>query len=109
MRESLAPQTAQAALQRILPHPCKKQYTAVILMPQRSRFGFLSSIFVLRPETRYIHDTKVSLYFLCCVYVFVNVTYQPLIYELCLFGYQILAGIAGLAVLVFGIWRYSRR
>ncbi|KFK27236.1 hypothetical protein AALP_AA8G355300 [Arabis alpina] len=79
MRESLAPQTAQAALQRILPHPCKKQYTAVILMPQRSRFGFLSSIFVSRPETPYIRDTK------------------------------ILAGIAGLAVLVFGIWRYSRR
>ncbi|ESQ42745.1 hypothetical protein EUTSA_v10012682mg [Eutrema salsugineum] len=79
MRESLAPQTAQAALQRILPHPCKKQYTAVILMPQRSRFGFLSSIFVSRPETRCIRDTK------------------------------ILAGIAGLAVLVFSIWRYSRK
>lgn len=71
MRESLAPQTAQAALQRILPHPCKKQYTAVILMPQRSRFGFLSSMFVSRPETRYIRDTKVSLhlFFLCVVSV----------------------------------------
>ncbi|CAN8253030.1 unnamed protein product [Cochlearia groenlandica] len=79
MRESLTPQTAQAALQRILPHPCKKQYTAVILMPQRSRFGFLSSFFVSRPETLYFRDTKV------------------------------LAGIAGLAVLVFSIWRYSRK
>lgn len=79
MRESLAPQTAQAALQRILPHPCKKQYTAVILMPQRSRFGFLSSIFASSPETRFIRDTK------------------------------ILAGIAGLAVLVLSIWRYSRK
>ncbi|CAD5335078.1 unnamed protein product [Arabidopsis thaliana] len=79
MRESLAPQTAQAALQRILPHPCKKQYTAVILMPQRSRFGFLSSIFSSRSEGPYIRDTK------------------------------ILAGIAGLGVVVFGIWRYSRK
>ncbi|EFH42422.1 peptidase M16 family protein [Arabidopsis lyrata subsp. lyrata] len=79
MRESLAPQTAQAALQRILPHPSKKQYTAVILMPQRSRFGFLPSIFSSRSETPYIRDTK------------------------------ILAGVAGLGVLVFGIWRYSRK
>lgn len=105
MRESLAPQTAQAALQRILPHPCKKQYTAVILMPQRSRFGFLSSIFVSRSETPYIRDTKVSSSVLCLVSV--NVILQSLKYKLCPF--QILAGIASLAVLVFGIWRYSRK
>ncbi|XP_038711983.1 zinc protease PQQL-like isoform X2 [Tripterygium wilfordii] len=41
VRKSLAPLTAKSALQRILPYPCKKQYTAVILMPQRSRLGAL--------------------------------------------------------------------
>ncbi|KAL6558843.1 hypothetical protein OROMI_019193 [Orobanche minor] len=35
---SFTPLTAQSALQRIIPFPCKKQYTSVILMPQSSHF-----------------------------------------------------------------------
>lgn len=45
VRSSLTPSTAQLALQRILPYPCKKQYTAVILMPKSSPFKFLKSVF----------------------------------------------------------------
>ncbi|XP_039071636.1 zinc protease PQQL-like isoform X2 [Hibiscus syriacus] len=45
IRESLTPSTAQSALQRILPYPCKNQYTIVILMPEDSRFKFLRSLF----------------------------------------------------------------
>ncbi|XP_051150426.1 zinc protease PQQL-like isoform X2 [Andrographis paniculata] len=36
VRNTLTPATAQLALQRIIPFPCKKQYTVVILMPQSS-------------------------------------------------------------------------
>ncbi|KAL9153344.1 hypothetical protein ABFS82_10G042100 [Erythranthe guttata] len=34
VRNTLTPSTAQATLQRMLPFPCKEQYTVVILMPQ---------------------------------------------------------------------------
>ncbi|XP_010545332.1 PREDICTED: zinc protease PQQL-like isoform X2 [Tarenaya hassleriana] len=79
LRESLAPQSAQEALQRILPFPCKKQYTAVILMPRKPRFGFLTSLFVSPESCRHGRDAKV------------------------------LVGVAVLAVACFGLWRYSRR
>ncbi|CAM8969399.1 unnamed protein product [Rhodiola kirilowii] len=36
VRELLTPETAQSALQRIIPFPCKRQYTTVILMPKMS-------------------------------------------------------------------------
>ncbi|XP_010536848.1 PREDICTED: zinc protease PQQL-like isoform X2 [Tarenaya hassleriana] len=78
LRESLSPQTAQGALQRILPYPCKNQYTAVILMPRNSRFGYLNSL-LISPESRFVRDAKV------------------------------LGGFAALAVVGFGLWRYSRR
>ncbi|GLT79042.1 hypothetical protein SLA2020_505520 [Shorea laevis] len=74
VRESLTPLTAQMALQRILPYPCKNQYTVVILMPRRFR---LSRLFSRR--TSYGRDAK------------------------------ILAGIAGLTIFVFCLWRYSRK
>ncbi|KAI4380729.1 hypothetical protein MLD38_006890 [Melastoma candidum] len=45
VRDSLTPSTAQSALKRILPFPCKKQYTVVILQPRRSNFKMLRSIF----------------------------------------------------------------
>ncbi|OVA08489.1 Peptidase M16 [Macleaya cordata] len=45
VRESLKPSTAQSALQRILPSPCKKQYSVVILMPQKSRLKLLKSLY----------------------------------------------------------------
>ncbi|GKV11869.1 hypothetical protein SLEP1_g23087 [Rubroshorea leprosula] len=54
LRESLTPLTAQMALQRILPYPCKNQYTVVILMPCRFR---LSRLFSRR--TSYSRDAKV--------------------------------------------------
>lgn len=43
VRSTLTPLTAQSALQRIIPFPCKKQYTVVILMPQSSHFTMLKS------------------------------------------------------------------
>lgn len=43
VRERLTPLTALLALRRIIPFPCKKQYTVVILMPQASRFERLKS------------------------------------------------------------------
>ncbi|KAK0571738.1 hypothetical protein LWI29_020838 [Acer saccharum] len=87
VRESLTPLTLQSALQRVLPYPCKKQYTAVILMPQTqtSRFNLLRSFFqstqtiFQSTETRYHRDAK------------------------------ILAGIVGLTVFAISLWRYSRR
>ncbi|XP_057968681.1 zinc protease PQQL-like isoform X2 [Malania oleifera] len=45
VRKSLTGLTAQLALKRILPYPCKKKYTSVILMPLTSRFKFLKSFF----------------------------------------------------------------
>ncbi|GMH03369.1 hypothetical protein Nepgr_005208 [Nepenthes gracilis] len=45
VRQSLTPTTAQSALQRILPSPCKKKYTVVILRPQRSRYQLIKSFF----------------------------------------------------------------
>ncbi|XP_044463820.1 zinc protease PQQL-like isoform X2 [Mangifera indica] len=60
VRTSLTPSTLQSALQRILPYPCKKQYTVVILMPQTSLFKLPGSLF---QSTRTINftDPKVVL------------------------------------------------
>ncbi|XP_030953176.1 zinc protease PQQL-like isoform X1 [Quercus lobata] len=58
VRLSLTPETAKLALQRILPYPCKKQYTAVILMPQTSRFKLLKSFF-RSTKTSYRRDAKI--------------------------------------------------
>ncbi|XP_057501737.1 zinc protease PQQL-like isoform X2 [Actinidia eriantha] len=77
VKKSLTPLTAQSALQRILPFPCKKQYTAVILMPQASHFKLLRS-FIHSVPNHYGRDVK------------------------------ILAGIAGVTILVISLWRYSR-
>lgn len=44
VKDSLTPSTMQSALQRILPYPCKKRYTVVILMPQESRLKFMYSL-----------------------------------------------------------------
>ncbi|KAI3868227.1 hypothetical protein MKW92_045537 [Papaver armeniacum] len=44
VRGSLKPLTAQLSLQRILPFPCRKQYSVVILMPQTSRLRRLKSL-----------------------------------------------------------------
>ncbi|XP_062090971.1 zinc protease PQQL-like isoform X3 [Humulus lupulus] len=77
VRKALTPSTAQLALQRILPFPCKKQYTAVILMPQKSRLRQITSFFQSQQAT-YGRDAK------------------------------ILAGLAGLTLLAFSLWRYAR-
>ncbi|KAI7988125.1 Zinc protease PQQL-like [Camellia lanceoleosa] len=77
VRKTLTPLTAQLALRRILPFPCKKQYTVVILMPQRSCFKKFK-LFIHSAPNRYSRDAK------------------------------ILAGMAGLTVLVLSLWRYSR-
>ncbi|CAN1159942.1 Zinc protease PQQL-like [Linum perenne] len=58
VRDSLAPSSARSTLQNILPYPCKKQYTAVILMPQTSRFQLLTTYFrSIRPS--YFRDAKI--------------------------------------------------
>ena len=44
VRSSLSPLTVQSALQRIIPCPCKKQYTVVILMPQLPLFKRFQSL-----------------------------------------------------------------
>jgi hypothetical protein len=59
VRSTLTPLTAQLALQRILPHPCTRQYTVVILMPQTSRFKLLKSFF-RSSQIGYRSDAKVS-------------------------------------------------
>ncbi|KAK8679341.1 hypothetical protein V6N13_144796 [Hibiscus sabdariffa] len=59
VRGSLTPSTAQSALQRILPYPCKKHYTVVILMPRprppASRFTILRSLF---QQNAFVRDAK---------------------------------------------------
>ncbi|KAL9252986.1 Zinc protease PQQL-like-like protein [Drosera capensis] len=45
VRKSLSPTTAREALQRIIPYPCKKKYTVVILMPRRSTHQLVKSFF----------------------------------------------------------------
>ncbi|KAF7819724.1 zinc protease PQQL-like isoform X1 [Senna tora] len=57
VRSSLTPSTAQLALQRILPFPCKKQYTVVILRPKTSPFKLLKSAF-RSTQTSYSRDAK---------------------------------------------------
>ncbi|KAE9464478.1 hypothetical protein C3L33_03583, partial [Rhododendron williamsianum] len=92
VRNSLTPLTAQLALQRILPFPCKKQYTVVILMPWASRFKRLRS-FIRSVPNHYGRDATVS---------------HMLLLSLLLLYIIILAGIAGLTVMVLSLWRYSR-
>ncbi|XP_022154671.1 zinc protease PQQL-like isoform X1 [Momordica charantia] len=58
VRNSLTPLTAQLALQRILPFPCTKQYTAVILLPRSFRFRKLKSFFGLSLPS-YGRDAKI--------------------------------------------------
>ncbi|KNA14112.1 hypothetical protein SOVF_110570 [Spinacia oleracea] len=54
VRTSLTPLTSKFALQRILPFPCRKKYTVVILVPQTRRFQLLSSFFwESYPSTKY--------------------------------------------------------
>ncbi|KAB1209292.1 putative zinc protease PqqL [Morella rubra] len=45
VRTLLSSLTVQLALQRILPFPCREQYTAVILLPQTSRIKLIKSFF----------------------------------------------------------------
>ncbi|WOL03023.1 zinc protease PQQL-like [Canna indica] len=58
VRKAITPSTMQLALQRILPFPCKKQYTVIILMPQISRLKLLKSLLLLRPNT-FSRDVKI--------------------------------------------------
>lgn len=59
VRKCLTLSSTQSALQRIMPFPCKKQYTAVILMPQKSRLESLTSFF-RSTQTTYGRQAKVS-------------------------------------------------
>ncbi|KAG2598443.1 hypothetical protein PVAP13_5KG369400 [Panicum virgatum] len=44
VREALTPQTMQSALRRVLPFPCRNQYTVVILMPKSSCWASVKSM-----------------------------------------------------------------
>lgn len=63
VRQSLTTTTVQSTLQGILPYPCKKQYTAVILMPQTSRFQLLRSFF--KSTQIYARDAKIGASIAC--------------------------------------------
>lgn len=76
VRKSLTPSTAQLALQRILPFPCKKQYTAVILMPQTSRFKSLTSLLKFRQTG----DAKVSC-MLCFAFCILGYHHSPKVWS----------------------------
>lgn len=58
VRKALTLSTVQLALQRILPFPCRKQYTVVILMPQLSRLKLLKSLLQLR-SNGFSRDAKI--------------------------------------------------
>ncbi|KAL2501004.1 Insulinase (Peptidase family M16) protein [Forsythia ovata] len=58
VRNSLTPVAAQLALKRILPFPCKQQYTVVILMPQASCFKSIKS-FIRSVPIQYSRDAKI--------------------------------------------------
>ncbi|KAK7399022.1 hypothetical protein VNO78_10197 [Psophocarpus tetragonolobus] len=58
VRSSLTPSTAQLALKRILPFPCKNKYTVVILMPKASPFKMLKSAFQ-SARTNYGREAKI--------------------------------------------------
>uniref|UniRef100_A0A0D6R038 Peptidase M16 N-terminal domain-containing protein n=1 Tax=Araucaria cunninghamii TaxID=56994 RepID=A0A0D6R038_ARACU len=58
VRSSLTQETTQAALQRILPSPCTRQYTVVVLMPKLSMFQRLKSI-LYTSDNRSSMETKV--------------------------------------------------
>ncbi|GLT32236.1 hypothetical protein SLA2020_069160 [Shorea laevis] len=56
IRESLTQLATQSAMQRIVPYPCKNQYTVVILVPQLHWSKWLRSALLLKPSER---DTKI--------------------------------------------------
>ncbi|KAH0436794.1 hypothetical protein IEQ34_026324 [Dendrobium chrysotoxum] len=58
VRKCLTPSSMLLALQRILPFPCKNQYTLVILMPQTSRIKLLKSSFLFS-SNGFSRDAKI--------------------------------------------------
>ncbi|XP_057765310.1 zinc protease PQQL-like isoform X1 [Salvia miltiorrhiza] len=65
VRSSLTPLTVQSALQRIIPCPCKKQYTVVILMPQLPRFKKFKSLLGFRDVKILVGIASVTVLALC--------------------------------------------
>jgi len=104
VRDALTPQTMQSALQRVIPFPCRNQYTVVILMPKSSCWASVKSMLswssngVSRDAKVWI---KVFIYFATSYSLFsmLNLRTTTL---------QILAGMAGALVLAVSLWRYSR-
>ncbi|KAH9623003.1 hypothetical protein KSS87_020828 [Heliosperma pusillum] len=66
VRQSLTPSTSKSALQRILPFPCKKKYTVVILMPQANRCQELKSFYITKGYAlgTYVTEELTLLHFL---------------------------------------------
>uniref|UniRef100_A0A0D9YAI7 Peptidase M16 N-terminal domain-containing protein n=1 Tax=Oryza glumipatula TaxID=40148 RepID=A0A0D9YAI7_9ORYZ len=49
VREALTPQSMQMALQRVVPFPCRKQFTVVILMPKSSCWNSFKALLTWSP------------------------------------------------------------
>ncbi|XP_020597677.1 zinc protease PQQL-like isoform X2 [Phalaenopsis equestris] len=58
VRKCLTPSSMLLALRRLLPFPCKNQYTLVILMPQTSRMKLLKSSFLFSSDG-FSRDAKI--------------------------------------------------
>ncbi|XP_078169088.1 insulinase (Peptidase family M16) protein isoform X3 [Carex rostrata] len=78
VRRELTPESVNLALQKLLPSPCKKQYTVVILMPKSSSLKFFKSPPFLWGTKGFGRDAT------------------------------ILASAAGAVVLAVSLWRYGR-
>lgn len=110
VREALTPQTMQSALQRVLPFPCRNQYTVVILMPKSSCWASVKSM-LSWSSNGVSRDAKVRIkhfIYLQHLILFSPVVKKSSILSLRPTSLQILAGIAGALVLAVSLWRYSR-
>lgn len=71
VRKALTRSRVQLALQRILPFPCRKQYTVVILMPRLSHFRMLKSLLHLSTngfsrDAKVCHSMFLQDIIICC-------------------------------------------
>lgn len=104
VRDALTPQTMQSALQRVIPFPCRNQYTVVILMPKSSCWASVKSM-LSWTSNGVSRDAKVGIK----VFIYFATSYSLFtLLNLRTTTLQILAGMAGALVLAVSLWRYSR-
>lgn len=113
VREALTPQTMQSALQRVIPFPCRNQYTVVILMPKASCWASVKSMLSWSSDGVSSRDAKVRfdiLIYFQRLTLFLSLVNKSAFRFLSVrpVSLQILAGMAGALVLAVSLWRYSR-